>query len=120
MATWVRTGSREFTLEAIDRLTKFISSEVRNSEKEIDSRIARVAGQYLLEQPDGIFEPKFRLFQNAQALKGLKAIRSKRQSLSVNAFRSCVVSRLFFAARLVEQDFQGALRLCCPGCCRNE
>src|ERR1700674_1833002 len=120
MGTRMRVRCFKLTPKTIDRLVKVVFPEIRNPQEEIDSRISRVAGQYLMEQPDGIVKLKFRLLQNAQTLKGLKAVRSKRQGLSVNAFRSGIVSRLFFAARLFEQDFHVALRLRRPGCCPHD
>src|SRR5713226_9412348 len=90
MRTRMRVGCFKLTLKTIDRLVKVVFPPIRNPKEEIDPRISRVVGQYLLEQLNGIFEFKFRLLQNSQALQGLKAFRSKRQGLSVNVFRSCV------------------------------
>src|SRR6267378_858044 len=120
MRTRMRVGCFKLTLKTIDRLVKVVFPQVRNPKVEIDLRISRVVGQYMLEQQNGIFESKFRLLQNSQALQGLKAFRSKRQGLLVDALRSGVVSGLFFAARFFEQGLHVTWRLCCPGRCRGD
>src|ERR1700674_4181987 len=111
----MRVGCFKLTLKTIDRLVKVVFPPIRNPKEEIDLWISRVVGQHMLEQLNGIVEFKFRLLQNSQALQGLKAFRSKRQGLLVDALSSGVVSGLFFAARLVEQNFHVTLRLCCLG-----
>src|SRR6266851_5983149 len=120
MRTRMRVGCFELTLKTIDRLVKVVFPQVRNPKEEIDLRILRVVGQYMLEQLNGIVEFKFRLLQNSQAFQGLMAFGSKRQGLLVDALRGGVVSGLFFAARLFEQHLHVALRLRCPGRCRGD
>src|SRR5690242_18710880 len=90
-------GCFEFPLKAFNGWKKFILPEVRKSQKEINSPVARVAGKHSFEQPDGVVELKFRLFQNAQSLQDLKVFRSNNQRLLVGIFRRAVVPGILFS-----------------------
>src|SRR5216683_959094 len=48
MRTRMRVGCFELTLKTIDRLVKVVFPQVRNPKEEIDLRILRVVGQYML------------------------------------------------------------------------